>query len=283
MVRMKRYRIGLGRRRKLLFSWALTGLGGAWLLVEPTTFFFPPAKQFVEANSGLTFLGFLVTGLAFAAWRAREPQHISFRLRSTNTVIEIGFGDLFAQITHLAIPVNEFFDGELGNRVSDRSVHGQFIARFFNSDARRFEAACDAALKGSEPDTVDRPGGRRKKYPIGTTAVVAIGGARAFLFASSTTDIETAKARSDLPTMWGALEELWRSVRTSSNGQGVSLPLVGAGQSAVGFEPQHLLRIILLSILVATREREISKRIAIVLHEDIFDQMDLRAVQAEWS
>jgi hypothetical protein len=283
MLHTRSYRVGLSRRRRSLFGWGLAGLGAVWLLVEPCSFLFPPFREFVEANNKATLAAFVLAAIGHAVWRAREPRHIAFRPRTTNTVIRVEFGDLFMQTGHLAIPVNEFFDGQLGTRVDDKSVHGQFIAKYYGSEAKRFEAACDAALHGSPSESVERPGGRCKKYVIGTTAVVPIGPAKAFLFALSETDLETSKARANLPLMWSALKGLWASVRSHSNGHNVSLPLVGAGQSSVGFEPQHLLRIVLLSALVATREREIARTITIVLHEDLFDNIDLRALHQEWS
>jgi hypothetical protein len=283
MLHARGYRVGISRRRTSLLGWGLAGLGGIWLLVEPCAVLFPPFREFVEANNKAMLAAFVLVAVGTAVWRAREPCNVTFRLRSTNTMIRIEFGDLFMQSGHLVVPVNEFFDGQLGTRVDGKSVHGQFIAKYYASEAKRFEAACDAALRGSQTETVERPGGRRKRYPIGTTAVVPIGPAKAFLFALSETDVETSKARANLPLMWSALQGLWASVRSHSNGHNVSMPLVGAGQSAVGFEPQHLLRIILLSALVATREREIAKRITIVLHEDLFDKIDLRALHHEWS
>jgi hypothetical protein len=72
-------------------------------------------------------------------------------------------------------------------------------------------------------------------------------------------------------------------VRDHSNGHAVSLPLIGAGQSGVGIEPRHLLGLILLSILVATREGEVSKRINIALHSDQFEKIDLRGIENDWS
>jgi hypothetical protein len=83
--------------------------------------------------------------------------------------------------------------------------------------------------------------------------------------------------------MWAALAGLWQAVRVSSNGHPISLPLVGAGQSGVALEPKHLLRLILLSILVATRDGEVCKRINIVLRDDLFEKVDLQSVKNEWS
>ena len=204
-------------------------------------------------------------------------------LRHTNTEITIKFGDLFAATgDHLVIPVNDGFDGALGAAVDPKSVHGQLVQKLYNGSQRDFEAACDAQLTKSQGVASGRKG-RKLSYPIGTTAAVTLEGRKGFLFALSRTDPATLKAQSDVGTMWQALGDLWQCVRNHSNGHAVSLPLVGAGQSGVGVEPRHLLRLILLSILVATREREVSKRINIVLHPDLFERIDLRDIKKDWS
>jgi hypothetical protein len=108
-------------------------------------------------------------------------------------------------------------------------------------------------------------------------------GRRAFLFALAHTDPATLKASADVPTMWTALAGLWKCVRVNSNGHAISLPLVAAGQSGIGIEPKHLLRLLLLSILVATRDGEVCNRINIVLHADLFEKIDLQAVKSLWN
>jgi antiphage defense system Thoeris ThsA-like protein len=180
------------------------------------------------------------------------------------------------------IPVNDGFDGALGPTVDPKSVHGQFIQRSYNSSKREFEATCDALLPKGQGVPSGRKG-RKTSYPIGTTVAVTLDGRQSFIFALSRTDPETLKARADIPAMWQALNGLWSCVRDHSNGHAVSLPLVGAGQSGVGIEPTQLLRLILLSILVETREREVCKRITIVLHPDMFNKVDLRSIRSDWS
>jgi hypothetical protein len=192
-------------------------------------------------------------------------------------------GDLFgATGDHLVIPVNDGFDGALGVAVDPKSVHGQLIQKLYNGSQREFEAACDAQLFKSQGVPSGRKG-RKLSYPIGTTAAVPLEGRNGFLFALSRTDATTLKAQSDVGAIWAALAGLWQCVRNHSNGHSVSLPLAGAGQSGVGVEPMHLLRLILLSILVATREREVNKRINIVLHPDLFEKIDLRGIKNDWS
>ncbi len=218
-----------------------------------------------------------------ALWRAREPTAVVLPLRHTNTEITIRFGDLFsARSDHIAISVNDGFDGELGAPVDPKSVHGQFIQKFYSGSQRGFEAACDGLLPKAKGASSGRKG-RKLSYPIGTTAALSLEGRNAFLFALTETDALTLKARADIPMMWDALKGLWACVRNHSNGHAISLPLVGAGQSGVGIEPKRLLHLILLSILVATRDGEVCKRINIVLHPDMFDKIDLRLVESDWS
>lgn len=274
--------VGLVRRRTYLLRWFLEFFGAVWLVIEASSFFSAPIRQHTEGNQWL-LLASIIGACVGVLLRAREPVSVVLPLRTTNTVVGVRFGDLFETgCDHLAVPVNDGFDGELGRTVDVKSVHGQYIQRIFGGNQKAFEAACD----GSLPKLLGQPSGRKDRklaYPIGTTAPLSLEGRKGFLFALSATDPETRKARADVATMWAALGGLWKCVRNHSNGHVVSLPLVGAGQSGVGIEPRHLLHLILLSILVATREGEVCKRINVVLHPDLFEKIDLRTLKHDWS
>jgi hypothetical protein len=274
--------VGLRRRRTVLLRWFLEFFGAIWLVIEATSFLAPSVRLLAEGNGWL-----LLTALIGAAFgvllRAWEPSSVTLGLRATNTVVSVRFGDLFESSTdHLAVPVNDGFDGELGMAVDAKSVHGQYIQQFHGGNQRGFEAACEAQLCKVEA----MPSGRESRafaYSIGTTVAVPLEGRKGFLFALSKTDPATLKARADVPAMWAALAGLWKCVRNHSNGHPVSLPLVGAGQSGVAVDPRHLLQLLLLSVVVATREGEVCKRINVVLHPDLFEKIDLRTMQNLWS
>ena len=274
--------VGLCRRRGNLLNWFLGFFGAVWLVIESTSYFSSGMKQFAEGN--VWFLLAVIFGASVGVLlRAWEPHSVTVTLPTTSTAITVRFDDFFSdRNAHLAVAVNDGFDGELGQTIAPHSLHGQFIQKFHSSNHRTFEAACDGMLEKS----LGQPSGRRNRklsYPIGTTIALPLEGRKAFLFALAATDAQSLKARADIPMMWNALGQLWKCVRVHSNGRVVRLPLVGGGQSGVGIEPHHLLRLIMLSILVATREAEISKRIEIVVHPDLFDKIDLRSVKDEWS
>ena len=280
---VRRYSVGVKLNWKKSFGWAAGTWGTTWLIVESFSSLSPDFKGLVD-DWNLTTIGIFFTLAVFViCWRLPVSTKVSFRFPTTNTKIEILFGDLFKIKGHLAIPVNEFFDGQLGQYVAPTSVHGQFIQTFFQGDCSRFEEQIDKVLKSKESKIKQRVIARNKSYPIGTTAVLDTGEHKSFLFALSATDLETAKAHADVPMMWEALQGLWRTVRASSNGEPINIPLVGGGQSHVGLEPSHLVWMVLLSILVATRDAEITKKIRVVIQKDMIDRINLDKLKTEWS
>jgi len=286
-----RLRIGIIRNWKKIPIWMLNVFGILWAIIEPVYMYFPQYKSFFDSVGHYIFYGSVILAVAYAVfYRCVEPLHITISIKDTNTIIHIMFGEFFSEGNHLAIPVNEFFDSQLGGGnaqhgdiVAPNSIHGQFITKIYNSDSAKFDDDVNNSLVGVGYRQSKRIAGKNLKYPIGTTAAIGIGANKNFLFALTKTDGSSAKASADVPTMWYALQGLWKKVREHSNGLPVSVPLIGSGQSQVGLEPMHLVRLIILSILKASKNQEITKEINIVLLNNYIDKINLIALKEEWS
>ena len=98
--------------------------------------------------------------------------------------------------------------------------------------------------------------------------MLANGPHKVFLVAMSRTHLETSKASSDVPNLWVALTGALRSIHNFGNGDPISLPLIGNGQSSVNIEPQHLLRLIALALVDHGRKVGLPKQVSIVVPED---------------
>lgn len=227
----------------------------------------------------------LVVGIAAIAFirQIYEVRSVSFNLPTTDTKIEIRYGDLFKQPTDWLIGVGEFFDSELGQVVSKNSLHGKLISNVYNGDSSRFRSLVDAALIGARstkaPQRIISP---KLRYEIGTTAIVANGPHKVFLVAMSRTHLDTHKASSDVPTLWVALKSALQSIHTYGNGAPISMPLIGNGQSSVNIEPQHLLRLIVLAIVDHGRRIGLPKQVSIIVPEDCFKMLDIREIRHDW-
>lgn len=283
--------LGIRRNWKKFPGWTLQVLGMLSIL-ETIANFSSFVKSWTDKFPDQILYGTFIAAVLYVIYKAAEPRKITVNLHSINTQLNIYFGDIFLEKekSHLVIPVNEFFDtqlggavGQSGDIVAPNSIHGQFITKIYNSDSVKLNSDLDMALKGVISNTIARNSGKTSQYLVGTTAVIGHGAYKCFLFALSRTDLITAKAQSDLPTMWSALEGVWMSVRNSSNNLPVSLPLVGGGLSHVGLDSMSLLRLIVMSITKSSQTKKITDQINIIIHENLMNEVVLRKIKEEFN
>lgn len=271
----------LGLRRNW-FRVALTTFfvySGLWTILESLSFLL----SWLRPEGLSAFLAMAGAGLIVGIVRELPPLGIRLRNKAIDATVEVEFGDLFDSQDYKVIPVNEFFDSQLGNHVSPLSLHGQLIKRYFNGHAAQFEAQVDSSLKGEPYKVFARATGREKCYSIGTTPKIEVGDEVFFLPVLTHTDLSTLKASCDVPTLWEALMGLWKSVRNGAGGAPVAVPLIGGGLAGIGLPPSQLLDLILLSITSASKESPIGSTIHIVLSEKCFEEIDLRGLNKHWS
>lgn len=259
-------------------KYIFTSFSVLFTLVRAITHFVPAIK--IEGPLALTVA--VAISVIFGLQKVWKPSKIEICVAHCNTVIEVVFGDLFAQDGICVIAVNDFFDSKLGKPVSDRSIHGLFLQKCFGGHAEPFDKQIDEQLRDIESCEVEKADGKSKRYPIGSTALITANQDRYVAFAFATSDPKTCKASTDVTMMWTALHALWQRVRIESGGHAVNLPLVGSGLSGVGLPTRDLLNLIILSAITETKSREVTQRIRIVLHRDRFDDLDLRDVEQHW-
>ena len=275
---INRTSLGIKRCGWKLLAYVFAGFSMAWTVVESLLELFPSVK--LEGYP--PYLGLVFSGLIFAWWRIFPSKKATIRLKNTNTSVEVVFGDIFRENGHKVIPVNEYFDSEIGDPVSPLSLHGKFIQEVLDGRSSILDELVDTRLNAVPHELVPRHQGRDKKFQIGTTLVHDATATKYFLVALSRTDTETLKAKADVPDLWQALSGLWDKVRLEAGGSPVNIPLIGSGLSGVGLPPQQLLQIIMVSILDATKKREITPEIRIVLHEHVFEHIQLDLIKKEW-
>ncbi|MBX3560271.1 MAG: hypothetical protein KF780_00505 [Sphingomonas sp.] len=260
----------------------LGSLGAIWLLTEIADFLFEGAQDWFRAQTALYIGSISTVALLTFLVRVYEPRSVQFAIPTTNTHLNIKYGNLFDEQADLIVAVNEFFDGDIGQVVSPDSVHGQFIARYFQSHAPTFRAVVDPLLALHLGEDVTRPNLPATKYPIGTTLMVPIGAQHAFVVALATTDIQTHRASTTVANFWLAVTNALESVYHLNNGRPLALPLIGNGRSSLNLEPQHLLRLLVLAIIDTARKMQLPEKITITLPEACFDKLDLREIAGTW-
>lgn len=249
-----------------------------WTLTEAITHFLPGVK--IEGGYALTII--IIASILYSPNRIWKPSRVSIKVATTNTVIDVIFGDLFAQEGLKAVAVTEFFESKLGLPVSEKSLHGVFLKKFFGGGVQAFDKQVNEQLKGFQSTPVNKSEGKSKSFPIGTTALIQIDGEPFIVFALSKAEHDTCKAFSDVTMMWTAMHKLWERARVEAGGHPLNLPLIGSGLSGIGLPTRDLLNLVILSAITETKARQITQRIRIILHPERFEEIDLRDVKQHW-
>ena len=246
-----------------------------WTLIEGLNNFVPEIQV-----KGPIALGIIVLiSVGYALKQVWKPSKVEIKISNSNTTIEVIFGDLFQLEGIRAIAVNEFFDSKLGRPVSDKSLHGIFISKCFGGHPESFDKQVEEQLNAIESVDVDKVEGKKKSFPIGSSALITVNQDKYLAFAFAKTDPTTCKAYSDVTMMWVALHQLWQRARVELGGHALNIPLVGSGLSGLGLPTRDLLNLIILSAITETKAKPVTHRIRIVLHRDRFDDLDLRDVK----
>lgn len=275
---MNKFIIGLKRHPKKFVVALIFGYTTLWTILEPL---FALLDIKTTDHKVLFLLGYFLVSLIIAIFSVWPKKHVKFQLNNTNTKVEIQFGDLFETTGHKVIPVNEYFDSQIGKPVSPNSLHGIYINKILGGHTNILDNAVDTQLIGKEVEISNRPEGKNKKYRIGTTIAIQYNQILYFLFALCNSDND-CKATSNPSLMLKAMEGMWDKVRIEGNGYDINLPLIGNGLSGIGLPPSQLLQLILISLLKFTKEKELSCTVKIILLQDTYENIDLELIKNNW-
>lgn len=269
-IRTRRFWKILTTQAFALFG-ALAAVAGAVALFAPDLF----TKHGWVAWCAL--VASMLYGLAHA-W----PRPIETTYQSPATVIKLIRGDLFAQHdAHLIIGVSDTFD-TAAPHISPNSVQGQFLDRIYGSDCAQLDADIDDELSLVRPiGAIAGKQGKTVQYPLGTTVTLRANARRFFLVAYTLMD-KGSTASTTTDGVWNSLSELWKTVRSNSNGGSVCMPMIGGGQSKLSpvLPAADSVRFIALSFMLASRTAKVCDELVIVAPPAQYDALDHLEIQA---
>lgn len=243
------------------------------LILSVLAIFFP--KEFDFGFTGL--LLFIAASLAWAIYKVIPGREISRQLTVPDSKITIRIGDIFAQDAHLVIGMNDVFDTEKGDIIKPSSIQGQFLTKVYGDDRARLDKDLEDALHGllCKVDT-HKTRGKNKRYPIGTVATVTVGAKKYFCVAYSRMGIDL-RVQSDVKKLSNSLDALWEEIRRKGQCERVAMAVVGSDLARLGNTVSHgtLIKLIVSSFILASREKLITHELVIVIHRSNVDKVNL--------
>jgi len=265
------------RRNPSLFGLSLfLGLTTIWALLEPFV-----SVYFKNPNKYYFLIILLVPSLIIAIVRTYPKNEIVINLQNTNTLVRVKFGNILEENGCIAISVNEYFDSKIGKIVSPNSLHGYLIKNILGGKSEIFDKEISVDLNSIPFENCNRKEGKTKKFPIGTTTKLEFGDKKYLLFALAKTN-ENYEAYTTPSLLLEALDGLFLKSRSECNGENLNLALVGTGLSRSGIPAKNIIDLIFIGILKASKERDITKEINIVIQECYFKDINLNEIKRKW-
>lgn len=266
------------RFQKWFVAHLLSALGAIAALLGLLDLFF--IDVFQKANPWW-FLLVVCIAITYALWRS-WPRPIQQEYSTPNTKISVVTGDLFKQDTSLVIGVADSFDVETPHIIQTNSVQGQLLHQVYKGDLGALKTAVAAALADHTPThKVPALHGNTDRYECGTVA--SIRDQRTYYYCVAYTKMdEHNNVTSTIGILWDALEELWQEVRKRSNGDAVSVPVIGMGQSGLStvLPIQDAIRFLILTFMFASRKQHVCRELRIVVHPSDEPKVDMLELQA---
>lgn len=274
---------GIGRDLRTRRFWrtfviqSFAAVGFLAVLIELYDVFQPDAISNVDWPVPLVVVALALIYATYRSW----PRPVEQQYSRPSTKIRILTGDLFDQDANLVIGMTNTFDTAVPHVISKASVQGQFLERVYSSDTAALDADLSQSLSGVVTTGSISKAGKQEKYPLGTIAVIQQN--RQHYFCAAYTEMnEQNEAQGTVPGVWRCLENLWDVVRARSNGDPIAMPIIGGGQARMSqvLPAQDSIRLIILSFLLASRERRVCERLDIVVRDRDVRTLDMLELQA---
>jgi hypothetical protein len=232
----------------------------------------------VKSNEYIFISIIISVSILYALFMIRRRNHISIKL-TKHVRTNIFFGDLFQFKGIVVIPVNEYFDTIVDEKIiSSNTLHGLFIKQFFSDTEKDLKQQITKSLSNTIPLEVNdtRKQGNKKRYALGTVAQVSKND-KLFYLVALTRFNENNRAEVKKSEYQRVLFDLFDYIEQNSQGSKVYLPLIGGGHSGVDLTKQTLLEILLFSITLNDKLTLING-LYVVLYKSIKPDIDLSKI-----
>ena len=194
--------------------------------------------------------------------KASQPEPGEGR-RPQISIIE---GDLLAQAGDLVIGTSDTFD----------TVVPDVAGRNRALDAELMAARHSVIHRGVVADD-----GKTVRYPLGTVAAVDSTSRRLFFVAYASTNVH-GETFGTADGLWASLNSLWGEIARRRNGGVVSIPVVGSGMATEAgvISDQEAIRVIVLSVMFASRSSHVCDELRIVVPPERHNRIDWLEVQS---
>lgn len=190
--------------------------------------------------------------------------------------MNIYYGDVLSEDGIIVVPVNEYFDTIVDNEIiSESSLHGKFIETYYRNRREELDIQIQNSLDGVEHEySSTRKKGKKLKYPLGTVCKID-NGKNVFYLVALTHFNENHRASVSHVEYKKVILDILEYIKEHSQGQKVSMPLIGDGRASLTSFTQETLLENLIFNIKTTESLSVEGGLNIVLFKSEGSTIDL--------
>ncbi len=158
---------------KLFLHNTLLALGITSSIVTISWAFLPTQlNEFVKGYEWCLLGLIAIVNISYGVVSVLPKTKVKLKL-GENLKVDVEYGDLFEKNGIIVIPINDYFDTLVDEKVvSSNTIHGIFVKRFFTGNEKQLKRMLVASLKNITPIEINksRRQGNQSRYPLGTVA-----------------------------------------------------------------------------------------------------------------
>lgn len=264
----------------------LAGIGGLWAVFNAYVLIFPGHEVYARAiyPYALVFVLFIVCIHCIVIYW--PTKRIDFCALNNGNRLNVSTGDLRKLFSserdkNFVIPFNDYFDTELDEVISTRSVHGQFLEWVYeNHEPRALNRWMAGQLKNFSGEEVpEKVQGKSRKYVREARACIKIEDNFFYLLSFGSTDPANLNASMNWTEYASAIERMCKFLREAGNGRKCFVPLVGDQLGRTGMPTEVLVQLLLTGIWRSDKFEPIGSSIELVLYSKHQHKFDLRRIR----
>lgn len=261
---------------KHIGSMLLRNFGVLWLVVESIALF----DSRVSALGIKAYLAIVAISIIITTMQYFRRKNFSVLLKHMNIKISVTTTDLLDSKGCIVIGSCDTFDTELGDIINPNSLIGKFITRIYNSNIAEVDSNIEDSLSGiSFIEDNDKVFGKKKRYEIGTVAVLKRNNNRYFLTAMQHMKQLESRVTTELMSMWNSLDKCWGVVKNQGNHAEVHVPVFGTKFGRTSLSYNEIICHTVSSFLFSSRSELISNHLIIHVYKGDVDKVDFIALR----
>jgi len=254
------------RQTKSFFAYFLGTIGSLYSLIQIVDYFLITDNTKPIFSSTFYFCIIALVSLLLALLLARPRLKRASKIANTDVSVALQIGNILNTKGDIVLATNTTFDTSIKDDfISAKSLQAQ-LTKMEYDNIEHLNSEIENELDGIDFSLLTDRSTKLKRYPIGTVIKLKHRSKKRSYWLALADVNEHGKPNANYQDLLTSLEELWNFLETKGHLTDLYIPIIGSGKTGLNVTRTRIVKDIILSFLVFSREKKIVNSLIICFH-----------------